>query len=113
MRVRRLNDEGDLMTRGQMFIYERDAIAQTAKTRLKLFLGEYFRDITDGTPWFQKILGKYENLNAVEAILRRRISRTQGIIRIITFDLDFDLDTRELKVHSEVLTEFGILEITS
>lgn len=90
-----------------MFLTEREAIAQTVVTRLKLFLGEYFRDVTDGTPWFQRILGKYENINAVEAILRNRIARTQGVIRLLSFGMQFDLDKRTLSVQAQVLTIYG------
>ena len=53
MTVRKLDENGDIVTSGVQFITERDEIAQTVKTRLRLFLGEYFRDTTDGTPWFE------------------------------------------------------------
>ncbi|MGS1116031.1 hypothetical protein [Castellaniella sp. UC4442_H9] len=111
MQVRRLDDSGDLVTRGQIFLSAREAIAQTIVTRLKLFLGEYFRDVTDGTPWFQQILGKFENLNSVEALLRNRIARTQGVVRLLSFGLQFDQDTRTLSVQSEVLTTYGEADV--
>lgn len=111
MRARRLNDSGDLITRGKMFLTEREAIAQTIVTRLKLFLGEYFRDVTDGTPWFQQILGKFENLNAVEALLRNRIARTQGVVRLLAFKMEYDLDARTLSVQAQVLTAYGEQEV--
>src|SRR5699024_1493668 len=111
MRVRRLDKSGDLVTRGRMFETEREAIAQTIVTRLRLFLGEYFRDVTDGTPWFQQILGKFENLNAVEAILRNRIARTQGVVRLLAFDVQYDLDRRTLAVQATVLTVYGEQDI--
>lgn len=107
MRVRRLDENGDIVTRGQMFAFDQNCIAQTICTRLRLFLGEYFRDINDGTPWYQEILGKPENLNAVEAILRNRIVRTEGVIRLLTFDMDFQIDTRVLSVSGSVLTQYG------
>lgn len=112
MQVRRLDSNGDLVTRGRMFQTGRAAIAQTISTRLKLFLGEYFRDVTDGTPWFQKILGKFESLNAVEAILRNRIARTQGVVRLLSFGLQFDLDSRTLSVQAQVLTTYGEEDIS-
>src|SRR5690606_15887722 len=107
----RLDESGDLVTRGRMFLTERAAIAQTVVTRLKLFLGEYFRDVTDGTPWFQQILGKPENLNAVEAILRNRIARTPGVVRLLSFELQFDLDSRTLSVQAQVLTQYGDADV--
>lgn len=107
MQVRRLDESGDLITRGKMFLTEREAIAQTIVTRLKLFLGEYFRDVTDGTPWFQQILGKFESMNAVEAILRNRIARSPGVVRLLAFDVQYDLDSRTLSVQAQVLTTYG------
>lgn len=107
MQARRLGDDGDLVTRGQMFLSSREAIAQTIVTRLKLFLGEYFRDVTDGTPWFQQILGKFENMNAVEALLRNRIARSPGVVRLLAFALQFDLATRHLSIQARVLTVYG------
>lgn len=111
MRVRRLGVDGDLVTRGRMFQTGREAIAQTIVTRLRLFLGEYFRDVTDGTPWFQQILGKFENLNAVEAILRNRISRTQGVVRLLSFEIQYDLDARTIAVQATVLTVYGEADV--
>lgn len=112
MTVRRLDAETlDIVTRGQQFLTGREEIAQTICTRLRLFLGEYFRDITDGTPWFQSILGKFENLNAVEAILRNRISRTAGVVRLLSFNMDYDLASRTITVSSFVLTQFGEQEV--
>lgn len=111
MQVRRLDATGDLVTRGRMFLTEREAIAQTVVTRLKLFLGEYFRDVTDGTPWFQQILGKFENLNAVEALLRNRIARTQGVVRLLAFSMGYDLEARTISIQAQVLTEYGEQEV--
>lgn len=113
MRVRRLDENGDLVTSGQMFAYDKEAVAQTVKTRLRLYSGEYFRNINDGTPWFQSILGKFQNINAVEAILRNRINQTNGVVRLLSFSLNYDPTdlTRTLNVSSEVLTQWGAQEI--
>lgn len=113
MRVRRLDENGDLVTSGQMFAYDKECVKQTIETRLKLFLGEYFRDINDGTPWFQSILGKFQNLNAIESILRARIINTEGVLRLLSFDLQYDQESneRKLTVSSTVLTQFGAIEL--
>lgn len=113
MTVRRLDEEtGDIVTSGQQFIYARDEIAQTVRTRLSLFLGEYFRNITDGTPWYEQILGKFSSLDVVEAVLRVRIAATPGIVRLISFETDFDIDSRVYSVTAGVLTIHGIAEVT-
>lgn len=112
MTVRKLNqDTGDIETSGTQFIGGREEIAQTIQTRLRLFLGEYFRDIQDGTPWFQQILGKFSNLNIAEALLRNRILETEGVVKLLTFSMDYGLETRKLTVTSSVLTTYGDLEI--
>lgn len=117
MRVRKLDENGDLVTRGVQWAYDKEAVAQTVSTRLKLFLGEYFRDITDGVPWFEKedgsdgILGKGYSLSEVEAILRNRIARTNGVLKLLSFKIDYDESTRKISVNVFVLTTFGAEEI--
>ncbi|WP_432783736.1 hypothetical protein QZH45_09750 [Pseudomonas corrugata] len=112
MTVRRLDENGDIVTRGQQFLSGKEEIAQTVLTRLRLFLGEYFRDITDGTPWYEQILGKFTNLSAAEAALRARIANTPGVIRLTSFSADFDITTRRYSVTAGILTEFGTDEVT-
>jgi hypothetical protein len=110
MIVRGLDENGDILTNGIMFVRDRECVRQTIVTRLKLFLGEYFRDINDGVPWFQSILGKFENIAAVESILRTRIANTDGVVRLLSFNLDYDGVTRALTVSGSVLTQFGAQE---
>lgn len=113
MTVRRLDpDTGDIATSGQQFLTGVDEIAQTVKTRLQLFLGEYFRDITDGTPWFEQILGKGSSLEGKEAAIKNRIIRTDGVIQLTKFDTDFDIDTRKYTISAGILTSFGQTDIT-
>lgn len=112
MTVRRLDDSGDIVTSGQQFIGASEEIAQTVKTRLALFLGEYFRNITEGTPWYEQILGKFKSLDTAEAVLRVRIAATPGVIRLTSFDTDFDIDSRTYSVTAGVLTIHGIEEVT-
>lgn len=47
---RRLDTEGDLVTSGDQFVRDTDCVAQCIQTRLKLFMGECFRNIYDGMP---------------------------------------------------------------
>jgi len=113
MTVRKLDDNGDIVTQGTIFITAQEEIEQTIRTRLRLFLGEYFRDITDGTPWFEQILGKGVNMSAREAVLRNRIANTPGVIRLTAFKLDFpDVNARVLTVTASVLTQYGIATVT-
>ncbi len=113
MTVRKLGDDGDIVTSGEQFITQQSEIEQTIRTRLRLFLGEYFRNITDGTPWFEQILGKGANMSAREAALRNRILNTPGVMRLTSFGLDFpSVDARTLTVTASVLTQYGIITVT-
>lgn len=107
MTVRKLDENGDIATSGVQFIHDQDEISQTVKTRLMLFLGEYFRDIADGTPWFQQILGKGSSLTAKEAALKMRMARTEGVVQLTRFSAEFDPNTRKYSVSAGILTKFG------
>lgn len=112
MTVRRLDPEtGDIVTQGSQFLTGREEIAQTIRTRLALYLGEYFRNTRDGTPWFEQILSKQVNRDTANAAIRNRIANTPGVVRLTAFSSDFNLSTRKLSITSSVLTEFGIVEI--
>ena len=112
MTVRKLDEDGDIVTQGSMFIAEQLEIEQTIRTRLRLFLGEYFRDVTDGTPWFQEILNKQTSMDVREARLRERISGTPGVLQLTSFSTDFDIDSKTYTVTASVLTSYGLLTVT-
>ena len=112
MTVRKLDDAGDIATSGEQFIGATEEIAQTVRTRLKLFLGEYFRNINDGVPWFQQILGKGQSLSVKDVIIKRRILQTPGVIAVFDFTTDFDLQLRKYSVSTGIVTEFGNALIT-
>ena len=112
MTVRLLDENGDITTQGVQFTSGQDEIAQTIRTRLRLFLSEYFRDITDGTPWFEQILGKGTSMSARESALRNRIVRTPGVIRLTYFSTDFNIESRKYSVTAGALTTFGLITVT-
>lgn len=112
MTVRRLDpNTGDIVTSGVQFLSERDEIAQTIKTRLRLFTGEYFRNITDGTAWFETILNKNTTLSAKDAVIKQRILQTNGVVNLLSFNSNYDINRRTLTIQAEVLTDFGLIEI--
>lgn len=112
MTVRRLDpDTGDIITSGNQFLTEREEIAQTIKTRLRLFSGEYFRNITDGTAWFETILNKNTSISAKDAVIKQRILQTNGVVNLVTFESDYEINQRSFTITAEVLTEFGLIEI--
>jgi len=88
-----------------------DATKQRLSQRLKAFVGEWFLDLSDGTPYFQQILGqKIANLNDIEAIFIERISNTPGVIEVLSFEMSYDRQDRALIVSGEVRSIEGNVE---
>jgi hypothetical protein len=112
MTVRLLDENGDITTSGTQFTIGAAEVAQTVKTRLRLYLGENFRNIQDGTPWWESILGKEGTLSSKEAIIKNRIIRTDGVTKILSFSTDFDISTRAYSVKVGILTKYGETELT-
>lgn len=118
MRVRRLEESGDLATSGVIWKDDKECIAQCIQTRLRLFLGEYFRDVSEGMPWFDKldgspgILCKGYPMSQVESLIWMRIARTDGVLKILAFHADYDMAKRSLSVRATVFTRYGAVEVT-
>tara|TARA_R110002049_G_scaffold101556_11_gene246520 strand:+ start:1832 stop:2179 length:348 start_codon:yes stop_codon:yes gene_type:complete len=112
MTVRLLDESGDIVTSGKQFTTGATEVAQTVATRLRLYLGEDFRNIQDGTPWWESILGKEGTLSSKEAIIKNRIIRTDGVTKILSFTTDFDISTRAYSVKVGILTKYGETELT-
>lgn len=113
-RTRRLDESGDPVISGKVWIYDIEAVAQTIDTRLKLFAGEYWRDVTDGTPWIENILTKNNRTNTLQSkitILKDRILQTGGVISILEWTTDFNYQDRKLVINADILTEFGVTSI--
>lgn len=84
-----------------------DEIVQHIKTRLQLFLGEWFLDIEAGVPWFQEIFVKPAKLNEIEVIIKNEILQTEGVNELLEFDLSFDSATRIFNIQFTCNTDLG------
>lgn len=113
-RTRRLDSNGDIVTSGSIWVYDLEAVAQTIETRLRLFSGEYWRDVTEGTPWVDRILSKNNQSNTVQAkitLIKNRILNTEHVLSIVSWSSDFSYQDRKLSVVATVITDFGIVDI--
>jgi hypothetical protein len=97
--------DGDIVTSGDHFVTGKTETQQACICRLRLFLGEYFLDATDGTPWFQSILGKTAR-DIAEANIKQRILSTRGVMALNTFEMDSDTKKRKFTV-SATLTDIN------
>lgn len=110
MRYRKLTSTGDYSFGNNQYDFYKDspeAVAQSVQTRLKLWLGEWFLDIEDGTPWIQGVLGK-QQASTYDALLRARILETEGVTEIVTYTSTLNTETRKLNVSCVLNTIYGV-----
>lgn len=86
-------------------------VAQTIRSRLRVFQGELFLDITAGTPYFQQVIGKDKNPNTAESAIKSVITSTPGVLELLEFSFNIDKATREASVAFKVRAEDGIIEL--
>lgn len=115
MKYRKLDENGD-MTFGagldNYFIDSAEVVAQSVLTRLRMWLREWYLDTNDGTPYYQQVLGKHTQTEAVQAIYRR-IRETAGVNRITEFSTAFDPDTRRLRIEVTLDTVYGEVRVNA
>lgn len=102
---------GDLLvTAGDLpLVTDIDAIRQEAEIRMSFFLGEWFLDVTAGIPYFQSILVKAPNLNAIRSIFIDEVLNVVGIKSVLSMDLSYDAVARKLSVSWAADTDLGEL----
>lgn len=88
MRVRSIDSNSDwTFGKGRAnYVSERNAIAQSVRTRLRAFQNDYYLDTENGIPWIQ-LLG---NLGTERRILRaveRTALQTEGVLRITRLEI--------------------------
>jgi hypothetical protein len=96
------------------FISDTEAVAQIIATRLKLFQGEWWENLLDGLPMFQKILGSegtQRNMQVVIELISRRITETVHVVSISSFTATFQ--NRRFGFRATVETEFGTVFLTT
>ena len=97
----------------QQLLADVDAVAQTIGTRLRLFQGEWWESLTDGTPLFQSILGPGRQLAAVEAVIRDRILGAPFVNSISNVSINLNRASRALSYSCTVQTAFGPITVST
>lgn len=113
MMVRALTPDGDIATSGQHFLRDRYAVGQIVTTRLRLFHGEYFLNVDEGTEWFTQVLTKQGSLAQTDLLVQQRIVQTDRVIGLQSFESESDIDARTYRLTADVLTEYGAVEIST
>lgn len=91
------------------------AVAQGVRIALANIRGEWFVDLDDGVPYFERegvdpnlvLLGKKFAPELVRAVMRPVILKVPGVASITSLDPVFDGTTRTMTVNFVVQTVFG------
>jgi hypothetical protein len=104
-------DTGDLLIEGGdlALLDGVEAISQHVAIRLQFFQGEWFLDTRVGIPYYQRVLVKNPDLNAVRFLLRAAVASTPGIGELQSFSTEYANASRTLSVEFEASTEDGPL----
>lgn len=109
MRYRR-QDENHDMTFGHgdndFLINNPECVAQSVYTRLLLFLGDWYADLSQGVPWRTQVVG-YNTQPTYDIVIRSVILGTNGVTELIDYSSLLNRATRELTINGRIGTIFG------
>lgn len=116
MKYRALTSNGDYSFGNNSFDYKQDleAVAQAVKTKILLFYGEWWEDISLGIPMFENIIGQINTENirsAASLLIKKRILETPGVYEVYEIQTDVDRRNRTLHVVARIKTYYGATEI--
>lgn len=110
IKYRRLDENGDYCFGKGLgdFISEAEAVSQAIQTKLKLYEGEWWEDIKDGLPMFQKILGQRTPKSEVTNIIKNRILELKDyILELKDVSFDYNQITRAYSFACTIITIYG------
>ncbi len=109
MIYRKLDANGDYtfgQGAGNFYNDQPEAVAQAVKTRLGLIQGEWFLDISAGTPYNSQILGA-GMVSKYDHAIQQVILNTQGVTGIADYASQVDPKTRAASVSCIINTKYG------
>lgn len=110
MRYRQLDENGDYSFGNNSldYIKDNDAVVQAIKTKLYLFYGEWWEDISLGLPMFQSILGQVSNENLRRTVILLSAEQIQSVEGVSSVDsIVVAISARKLTLSIDVTTEYG------
>lgn len=112
MRYRAIDENGDMVMRnGQAYLQDIEAVQQACITRLRLLIYEWWEEIQDGVPYWQKIIAS-RDINEALRLIRKRIAGTDNVISVIDMTHEWDNEKRTLVIRAAVQSTYGPFEIT-
>ena len=109
MRYRKEDADGDYVfgAAAVFMIDSPEAVTQAVRTRMRLYAGEWILDKREGLD-LTLILG-YGTQTTRDREVQRRISRTAGVRRIISYTSN--VEARGFRVEARVETDYGEVNI--
>ena len=86
-----------------------DAVRQLLECRLRMAVGEWFLDPTEGLPVYEAILGKPRTEAGVRQVIRDRILQTQGVQALPLLKVSIDPAVRSVAMSFQAQTTAGVL----
>jgi hypothetical protein len=99
----------------QNFITDLNAVAQLLQTRFLLFLGEWFANTADGTPYWQNILATSlgNNTAAINLLLTQRALATPLVTGVLSVSSSFNSSSGNFTFSITVQTSFGAVSVSN
>ena len=113
MRYRKLDADRDMVFGNQQADFWRDvpeAPAQAVGTRLRLWSGEWFLDVSEGVPYQVSALGTGK-MQTIEPMFRRAVLETQGVTGIAEWSSSWDPENRVYSVAATIDTLYGAINL--
>jgi hypothetical protein len=109
MRYRKLDSNNDYsFGNGALDFYFNvpAAVGQAVETGLMLWLGEWYLDTSQGTPYIQGVLGKQTQAVA-DGTIQNQVINTQGVVDISSYASEFNTAARTFSAQISVDTIYG------
>ncbi len=110
---------GDLLMQNNDFVLTSDAnpagtnpIQQDILTALRLGLGEWYLDITEGIDFFGQILVKNPDQSKIDAIIQNVIAGVPGVLSIMSYSFTPNLAARTFQISFSCMTTSGVVDYT-
>ena len=114
MRYRKLDANGDYSfghITADFYKDSPEAVAQAVRTRLDLWLGDWYLDTSDGTPYKTQVLGE-RTKPLLDAVIQQRILRTTGVNGITAYSSNINVNTRRVTIQATVNTIYGAVKLS-
>lgn len=112
IRLNEITHDIELVNADLGFVTKNEAVTQFLRQRLKFFETEWFLDETKGIPYFDQILIKGPRASVIDAIFKREILETNGVVELKSFSLDLDPAARALTLSFKARSTDGDIDFS-